>query len=162
MGNELRGILTDAKILQFILIFLGLLTYSSTEAKKWIHLDYAKIAIPPLIFSLFILIFEYIFNIVPHSPNSLLVSIIINPIIEELIFRQPLFFLRKTKFYWPIGLILGIIFILMHDSAGIFELIVRIIGTLLLLISFRKYGLAGSILTHSILNMGSLIKAFLV
>lgn len=154
--------MTDANILKLILIFLGLLTYSSNEARKWIHLDYAKIAIPPLIFSLVVLIFEYIFNILSHSSNSLLVSIVINPIIEGLIFRQPLFFLRKTKFYWPVGLILGIIFILMHDSAGIFELIIRVIGTLLLLISFRKYGLAGSILTHSILNMGSLIKAFLV
>lgn len=142
-----------------MLTLLGGTTFLFPVGRTWTPVHLARVMGEVALFHLLVFIAFRILNIAVLGLASLVESLLINPVIEELIFRQPLVFLRSSKWYWPAGLVLGAAFVLMHDNNSLHALLVRVAGTLLLLRAFRHSGLPGSILTHALLNLGVLIHS---
>jgi len=103
---------------------------------------------------------------------NLLITVVITPIVEELIFRFPIKYLPKKKYYSPLIYLNIIIFGLIHfvnyetDTNGkIFALLIvspQIFIGLLLTYVRIKYGFRFSVLTHSMYNLLGFFTLYLV
>lgn len=142
---------------RLMLTLLGSATFLFPSGRKWLPVHVPRVVTEVALFHLLLLASTKGLGVTLRAPVSVWESLLLNPVQEELIFRQPLVFLRESKWYWPIGLLLGAVFVLLHQNDSLYVLVVRAAGTVLLLLSFRRYGLVGSILTHALLNLGVLI-----
>lgn len=80
---------------------------------------------------------------------SAVIIVIIAPVIEELVFRSPAYFLRKvsTGWYWGIGALISALFAMAHGMAII--PLPQFISGLFFWYLVRKRGLKHSIIAHA-------------
>lgn len=157
--DRLGAVTVDGSGLRVMLSLLGAATFLWPAGRSWTSVHVPRIVGEVALFHLLLFVMQRVLNIAVLGPGSLLESLLLNPVIEELIFRQPLVFLRASRWYWPAGLVLGAAFVLMHDNTSLYALVVRAAGTLLLLRTFRHAGLPGSVLAHTLLNLGVLLHS---